>query len=213
MATSAGLEIQSEIDNIANSTFWGEHKTLYLSKYIILSLISTVSKILDIVLFWNYGIFVICTTFLLGPDGTGPIDECAPLAQNLETIQFMRFFATFAFGIVSGIAFITWGFWYACKNHEGPMLACLTILCLGPVMVFTKIIVIITRFVSIIYFKRDLDKHKDLSYIPDELQIYWGAQISIPETLISGPFLLAITICELAIPSDLSIVFTTSGIV
>ena len=193
-------------------TFWGKHKNLYFIKYMVLSLISSTSKILDIVLFWECAEYLTCVSGFVGilivtADHKGDLvsddENCVSQAWNGETpiegILWFRFFATFTFGFVMMLllpCFFCYYLWY----HDSDIAICLWLVCLiGPIIVITKLVVIFARLISIPFYYLQIAKLKDTDkkYIPDILQIYWMAQLGLPETLLSGPLLLVITIYEL----------------
>ena len=54
----------------------------------------------------------------------------------------------------------------------------------------------VVRLISIIYFYIAIQDIGD-SDIPDKLKVFWGSQLSIPETLISGSILWILAIVEI----------------
>lgn len=171
---------------------------LYFLKYMTLSMISAASKILDIVIFWDY-IFVIgCFTFSIAVNDTFCFD--LPWSSSaLTQLGFIRFVSTFAFGIILFIIFIIIWLRIACKEELGPCVGTLVpLICAGPLILLTKVVTAAVRLISIIYFYIAIQDIGD-SDIPDQLKVFWGSQLSIPETLISGSILWILAIVEICI--------------
>ena len=182
----------------------------------LLSLISSTSKILDIVLFWECVTYLTCVTGFLGvmfatADYKGNLvendDNCFSQALDGETsiegILWFRFFATFTFGFVAMLFVLPY---FLCKQWlDGTCelfhVIYWTVFLSGPIIAMTKLIVIFSRLISIPFYYSQIAKLKntDKQYIPGIIQVYWMAQIGLPETLLSGPLLLVITFCELFI--------------
>eukprot|EP01083_Nonionella_stella_P037573 102414_1 len=192
-------QLSDEDDDVHTGSFWGRHLNLYLAKYIVVSLLSISSKIFDIVLFAESIMIVGCySAFIsINADTGDTINICGAL-KGTETA---RFFCTFLFGFVLSLIFFCKSVKRDMENNLFGLLVTCSCLCMAPIILGTKLVCIWMRCQSIGSFAREVNalKESKSSFIPYDLQIFYGQQISIPETLLSGTALLIITIHELTI--------------